>query len=186
LAAGSAAAPALRFAGDDDTGLFWAGNDQIGVSVQGNELVRFTNAGAGAGRLGLGEDTPQKDLHITAVNPTIRMEDSDDGAYADLTASLGTLRYRVDDGDTQSGSAHIWMIDGAEVARMNSASRFGLGTSSPTELLDVNSDALRLRSSQTPSGASAAGEAGTICWDGDYVYVCVAANTWKRAALASW
>jgi len=34
--------------------------------------------------------------------------------------------------------------------------------------------------------ATSPGEAGRICWDDQYVYVCVASNTWKRAALTSW
>jgi hypothetical protein len=38
----------------------------------------------------------------------------------------------------------------------------------------------------TPSSASAAGAAGTICWDSSYIYVCVATNTWKRVAIATW
>lgn len=52
--------------------------------------------------------------------------------------------------------------------------------------LDVVSDTIRLRSSKTPSSASAAGSQGDIVWDSDYVYICVATNTWKRAALSSW
>lgn len=38
----------------------------------------------------------------------------------------------------------------------------------------------------TPASASAAGQAGEICWDANYLYVCVGTNTWKRAALATW
>jgi hypothetical protein len=38
----------------------------------------------------------------------------------------------------------------------------------------------------TPLAATSPGEAGRICWDDQYVYVCVASNTWKRAALTSW
>jgi hypothetical protein len=38
----------------------------------------------------------------------------------------------------------------------------------------------------TPLAATSPGETGRICWDDQYVYVCVAANTWKRAALTSW
>ena len=30
------------------------------------------------------------------------------------------------------------------------------------------------------------GHTGQICWDGNYIYVCVAANTWKRANLNSY
>jgi hypothetical protein len=39
---------------------------------------------------------------------------------------------------------------------------------------------------QTPSSSSAAGSEGEVAVDRDYVYVCVLANTWKRAALSTW
>lgn len=38
----------------------------------------------------------------------------------------------------------------------------------------------------TPAAAAAAGTAGTVLWDANYVYVCTAADTWKRAALVTW
>ena len=62
----------------------------------------------------------------------------------------------------------------------------GIGTADPTEALDVNSDAIRVRSSQTPTGPTAAGTKGMICWDSDYIYVCVDTNTWKRTAISTW
>jgi hypothetical protein len=40
--------------------------------------------------------------------------------------------------------------------------------------------------SEPPGSSSATGTAGTITWDSNYVYVCVATNTWKRSALSSW
>lgn len=38
----------------------------------------------------------------------------------------------------------------------------------------------------TPASASATGTVGTIAWDSSYMYVCVATDTWKRAAIATW
>lgn len=38
----------------------------------------------------------------------------------------------------------------------------------------------------TPASSSATGTTGIIQWDSNYIYVCVAPNTWKRAAIASW
>lgn len=61
-----------------------------------------------------------------------------------------------------------------------------LNTNAPTAMLDVNSDILRLRVAKTPSSASDAGNQGDFCWDANYFYVCVATDTWKRTALASW
>lgn len=38
----------------------------------------------------------------------------------------------------------------------------------------------------TPANASATGTAGHVAWDSDYIYICTASNTWKRAAIATW
>ena len=84
----------------------------------------------------------------------------------------------------------IFMTTGAdgtaERMRIEGNGKVGIGTTSPTEALDVNSDAIRIRTSQTPSSATATGTAGQICWDSNYLYICVASNTWKRIALSSW
>ena len=52
--------------------------------------------------------------------------------------------------------------------------------------LDVNSNVIRLRTAKTPSSASDTGNAGDICWDADYIYVCIATDTWKRVAISTW
>jgi len=62
----------------------------------------------------------------------------------------------------------------------------GIGITTPTAKLDINSDILRLRTAKTPATAGAAGNAGDICWDANYIYICVAASSWKRAAIAIW
>lgn len=62
----------------------------------------------------------------------------------------------------------------------------GINTTTPTTLFDVSGDKIRVRSAKTPASASAAGNAGEICWDGSYIYICVATNTWKRVAIATW
>jgi len=40
--------------------------------------------------------------------------------------------------------------------------------------------------SSAPTSATDTGQAGQIAFDSSYIYVCVATNTWKRAAIASW
>ena len=37
-----------------------------------------------------------------------------------------------------------------------------------------------------PGSASSSGTAGDIRFDANFVYVCVATNTWKRSALSTW
>ncbi len=40
--------------------------------------------------------------------------------------------------------------------------------------------------SHTPSSANDTCTTGQIAWDATFIYVCVAPNTWKRAAISSW
>ena len=46
---------------------------------------------------------------------------------------------------------------------------------------------LELPSPSTPPGsASSVGQTGNITWDSNYIYVCVATNTWKRVGISTW
>jgi hypothetical protein len=64
--------------------------------------------------------------------------------------------------------------------------KVGVGTLAPAVALDVNANSIRIRTAKTPATAGAAGIQGEVAWDAGYVYVCVATNTWKRAAIATW
>lgn len=72
------------------------------------------------------------------------------------------------------------------ISAKRSNGHVGVMTNSPTAPLDVNGNSVRVRTSKTPASATANGSAGEICWDANYVYVCVAANTWKRSPLDTW
>ena len=50
----------------------------------------------------------------------------------------------------------------------------------------LNAATLIENTSHTPASASDTGTTGTIAWDANYIYICVATNTWKRAALSTW
>ena len=54
--------------------------------------------------------------------------------------------------------------------------------------MDVNDNKIRIRSSKTPLSSTDTGLAGTICWDANYIYVCIATNSWKRVKYdtATW
>jgi hypothetical protein len=85
-----------------------------------------------------------------------------------------------------SAGAIALAILGQAAWTVTSDRRFGLGTATPTGLLDVNDNRVRVRTAKTPANAGDTGNAGEICWDANYVYVCTATNTWKRAAIATW
>jgi hypothetical protein len=45
---------------------------------------------------------------------------------------------------------------------------------------------LILTNTHTPASASATGTAGQVAWDADYIYICIATDTWKRVAISTW
>ena len=53
----------------------------------------------------------------------------------------------------------------------------GIDTLSCKSLLITNS---------APTSSTSPGTKGNIVWDNDYIYVCVADNTWKRTPLSTW
>jgi hypothetical protein len=68
---------------------------------------------------------------------------------------------------------------------INSAgNKTGIFTNNPQATLDVNGT-FRI-SSSTPATSTSVGVAGQIAWSSTHMYVCVATNSWKRTAIASW
>ena len=52
--------------------------------------------------------------------------------------------------------------------------------------IEVQANSIKIANQFTPQSASDAGEPGEIAWDSNYIYVCVAVDTWKRVALSTW
>jgi hypothetical protein len=161
-----------------------------------------------AGNAGIGTTAPEKALHTygseDGAGILIQRASSDAGAFGGLyfKTRLGSpsnpkmaLLAEGVGGSWGVGKLHLCVngTSGDSIVDLTHATitidnsqNVGIGTTGPTEALDVNGDAIRIRSSQTPASASATGDAGQICWDSSYIYVCTATNTWKRAALATW
>jgi hypothetical protein len=52
-------------------------------------------------------------------------------------------------------------------------------------LLSTKGSTLRIITPHTPAASNEAGYVGEHKWDTGYLYICVATNTWKRVALAT-
>lgn len=63
---------------------------------------------------------------------------------------------------------------------------FNLDPQAITSDLDIRGETIRIRNSGVVTSSSDNGYRGEIKWDSDYIYVCVANNTWKRASLTTW
>ena len=112
--------------------------------------------------------TSTGDTTLAANNFTI-------DSTTNITLTRGTvINEDGADSDTRIESdnqANMFFVDA-------SADKIGVMTNAPTEALDINSDAIRIRTAQTPASGNntAVGwGVGTIAWDADYLYL--AANS---------
>lgn len=117
-------------------------------------------------------DTPAAPIHVKSTvatmgflestNATSRITFRASGSTSNTGVGVGA---EADDLVLRAGSTNH--------GRMSSAGKFttkSLLVSTPTP----------------PATAASTGTTGQIEWDANYVYVCVATNTWKRAALSTW
>lgn len=88
---------------------------------------------------------------------------------------------------TFGGSANMLEVGGATssfpaLKRSSAILQIRLADDSGYTVLDA-----QLRAQGTaPATAGATGTAGDIRYDADYIYICTAANTWKRVGIATW
>ena len=88
---------------------------------------------------------------------------------------------------TSTNHPLIFGTNNTERFRLSQAGRLLVGTQTDgASKLVVGDDSIQVTTSKTPATATATGSAGQIAWDANYVYVCTAANTWKRSALTTW
>lgn len=125
-------------------------------------------------------------VNVTATgNATLAANNITLDATNNITLTRGTvINEDGADSDTRiesDNNANMVFVDA-------SADAVGIGTNAPTEALDVNSDAIRIRTAQTPASSNntALGwGVGTFAWDSSYLYIAVDANTIKRVSLTS-
>ena len=84
-------------------------------------------------------------------------------------------------GTTGNAKGELWLDTGTTPAALRAWS----GTAWES-LLNTLGNGIRIGLAKTPSSASSTGSTGEICWDTNYIYVCVATDTWKRVALSTW
>ncbi len=77
------------------------------------------------------------------------------------------------------------VVDSSHPVAVTPDGRVGVGTVDPQAPLDIKGKTIRIRQPQTPAASSPC-NVGELSWDASYVYVCVATDTWRRAALASY
>ena len=116
------------------------------------------------------------------ITPVAFAQRSDDSFDAFLVNHYGTARpvYMTSAGGTWADSDDdaLYYFDGTNDLEILKASASGDVILSTGNFIVSNAT--------TPASATANGTTGTIAWDADFIYVCTATDTWKRAALTTW
>jgi len=159
-----------------------------------------------SGNLGLGVTPSAWGFRTAFQNQLAALSGASGSSIMELTANQyvdvgATRRYIASAAATsyaQDSGAHYWHtapsgtagnpITFTQAMTLDASGRLLVGATSDSggALLQVNGDRIRIATAKTPASATATGTTGEVCWDADYVYVCTATNTWKRAAIATW
>lgn len=91
----------------------------------------------------------------------------------------------VDAGTNAPGHWSVKTPDGTKALTVNEDHSVSVpGPVTVGGRLDVTANSLAI-AQYTPPSSSSSGTTGTVFYDSNYVYICVAPNTWKRAALST-
>ena len=131
---GSAAAPSITNTGDTNTGIFFPAEDTIAFSEGGVEAMRITSAG----RVGIGTSSPNYELQINSASSSSALQitysgsgtGGADGLYIGANTGGAAVIQR------EALPLSLW-TDGTERMRIDSAGLVGIGTSAPTQSLEV-------------------------------------------------
>jgi hypothetical protein len=130
-------------------------------------------------------------LSVTTINLTSTGDTTlaANNLTIDSTTNITLTRGAVINEDGADSDTRIESDNQADMFFVDaSADKIGVMTNAPTEALDINSDAIRIRTAQTPASGNntAVGwGVGTIAWDANYLYVAANTTNIVRVALSA-
>ena len=148
VSAGSTATPSISPSGDTNTGIFFPSADTIAFAEGGVEAARFDSSG----RFGLGTNAPGD--YDSGGNNFVIYENGNAGltvvssttGYGSIYFADGTTgdqKYRgILEYNHNADYMAMWTA-ATERARIDTSGRFGLGTTSPSDILHVIGDKIR-------------------------------------------
>ena len=125
-ATGSASAPAFAFDGDNDTGIYRPGANQVAISTGGTERIRILSSG----KIGIGVTAQSSKLEVNGSIGIGRTA----GGYTFRESPGGTERAGI---RSSSSNDLIFNTGSANEQMRLTNSGVGIGTSSPSAPLDV-------------------------------------------------
>jgi hypothetical protein len=117
---------------------------------------------------------------------------------------VGQVRFLAYDGNSYDNFADMYAQAAGTISTTSHPTKIVMRTTkssatSPTTAVTIDEnqnvlvegnlevkDQITIRDQNAPASASSNGFRGEIRYDSNYIYVCIADNTWKRVALSSW
>lgn len=146
----------------------------------------FSNSGTGeALSVGATSNSAISASNNNATNSTIKATNTNSSGVA--IEAIGRVEasktLRVTGSQPPSSGAGIELAYSGNIGYVTAYNR---GTTSAQPLHIISSETVLGGVTKVPASPTTAGTQGQIAWDTNYIYVCTAANTWRRAALSTW
>lgn len=127
------------------------------------------------------------DMFINQTSGVDVIKHASSGPYARNTHYFvgGASSFDAVVGDGQTKNVGLW-IGTSGVARIGDIDTAGNYIEFAENGDMTMAGAMLQKDLETPASATATGTTGQIVWDGSYVYICTATDTWKRVAVATW
>ena len=126
--------------------------------------------------------TASGNVAFSTVGGTVKVGGTSSTGVFEFGRSTDTQTIKISAGATASGKTNTVNIGNAGASGSTTNINIGGGVGTCTTTIDGD----LVIPNETPASATAAGTAGQIVWDDDYIYICTEPNTWKRVAIGTW
>lgn len=96
---------------------------------------------------------------------------------------------KISGGSGATTGANLWLFGSSHASANNivfrGSSTIQLQYTESSSIWDFQDNTIAI-GTKTPASATAAGTAGEIAYDADYLYICLASGTWRRIAHDTW
>jgi hypothetical protein len=172
------------------------GGSGVNTADFGTTLDRLATfeAYADGGRIELGTTTGAQTVQTTS---TLLLYDNSHNQRVQITGTAATINIYASTGATKCSlkpddSAIPYTFDSSNT--LSGTDKIATFKNNTTEKCYIShdgtvvsqGDSMIIATTKTPASAGATGTTGQIAWDSSYIYVCVATDTWERAAISSW